>query len=80
MSCLLQSKAADYPIEYVDDGPVMENKIAAEKIDLNIFPAPMWHELDGGPYIGTGCVHIYKDPDTGWINVGAYRAQRQSQC
>ena len=54
----IESKAADYPMEYVDDGPVMENKVAEQDIDLNIFPAPMWHELDGGAYIGTGCGHI----------------------
>lgn len=76
---MIQSKANDYPIEYVDDGPVMENKVAEQDIDLNIFPAPMWHELDGGAYIGTGCGHIQKDPDTGWINVGTYRVQRQSK-
>jgi UbiD family decarboxylase len=76
---LIESKAADYPIEYVGDGPIMENKVAAQDIDLNIFPAPTWHELDGGVYIGTGCGHIYKDPDTGWINLGAYRVQRQSK-
>ena len=76
---LIESKTADYPIEYVADGPVMENKVAAEDIDLTIFPAPMWHELDGGPYIGTGCVHVHKDPETGWTNVGTYRVQRQSK-
>lgn len=76
---IVEAKAADYPIEYVNDGPVMENKAAAGSIDLNIFPAPRWHELDGGAYIGTGCVHIYRDPHTGWINLGAYRVQRQSK-
>ena len=76
---LMETKAADYPIEYVNDGPVMENKTSGEDIDLDIFPAPLWHEMDGGAYIGTGCLHIYKDPHTGWINVGAYRVQRQSK-
>jgi UbiD family decarboxylase len=75
----IESKASDYPIEYVSDGPVMENKVTGEDVDLNIFPAPIWHELDGGAYIGTGCGHIQKDPETGWINVGTYRVQRQSK-
>ena len=75
----ISSEAANFPIEYVDDGPVMENKIAADALDLNIFPAPVWHELDGGAYIGTGCLHIQREPETGWVNVGAYRVQRQSK-
>jgi UbiD family decarboxylase len=76
---LIEPQAADYPVEYVADGPVMENRATGDDIDLEIFPAPLWHELDGGPYIGTGCVHIYRHPETGWVNVGAYRVQRQSK-
>jgi UbiD family decarboxylase len=76
---LVEPKAADYPVEYVTDGPVMENTAGGDDVDLTIFPAPLWHELDGGPYIGTGCVHIQRDPETGWVNVGAYRVQRQSR-
>ncbi len=76
---MIEAKGADYPIEYVDDGPVIENRATGEDIDLDIFPAPRWHEMDGGDYIGTGCVHIYRDPQNGWVNVGAYRVQRQSK-
>jgi UbiD family decarboxylase len=76
---LIEQKAADYPAEYVTDGPMLENKAAGDDVDLTIFPAPLWHELDGGPYIGTGCLHINKDPETGWVNVGTYRIQRQSR-
>jgi UbiD family decarboxylase len=76
---LIEPKAADYPVEYVADGPVMENRVSDDDIDLTIFPAPLWHELDGGSYIGTGCVHIQRDPETSWVNVGAYRVQRQSK-
>ena len=36
---------------------------------------PKWHEHDGGFYIGTGDMVIMRDPDTGWINYGAYRVQ-----
>ena len=39
------------------------------------FPAPKWHEHDGGYYIGTGDMVIMRHPDTGWINYGAYRVQ-----
>jgi UbiD family decarboxylase len=75
----IEPKAADFPIEYVADGAVMENKASGGDIDLTTFPAPLWHELDGGPYIGTGCVHIQRHPETGWVNVGAYRVQTQSK-
>jgi len=75
----IEPKAADYPVEYVTNGPVMENKITGDDVDLTIFPAPLWHELDGGPYIGTGCVHIYTNAETDWLNLGAYRVQSQSK-
>ena len=57
----------------------MQNQKTGDEVDLTIFPTPLWHELDGGVYIGTGCVQIHKDPDTGWVNVGAYRVQRHSK-
>lgn len=71
----IESTAKDYPVQYVDSGPVMENVVKDDKVDLTIFPTPTWHELDGGPFIGTGCWQIHRDPDTGWINVGTYRNQ-----
>ncbi|MFC1815938.1 UbiD family decarboxylase [Thermodesulfobacteriota bacterium] len=59
----------------VETGPIMENVVEGDKIDLNIFPVPLWHEEDGGPYIGTAVAIITKDPDTGHVNVGTYRCQ-----
>jgi UbiD family decarboxylase len=70
-----ESRAADFPVEYISSGPVMENVVTGDDVDLTIFPTPTWHELDGGPYIGTACWQILRDPDTGWINVGTYRNQ-----
>jgi 4-hydroxy-3-polyprenylbenzoate decarboxylase len=46
-------------------------------VNIQKIPTPRWHEHDGGYYIGTGCMVIMKDPDTGWINYGAYRVQSQ---
>src|SRR4029450_2776977 len=43
--------------------------------DLNCFPAPIWHPLDGGRFIGTASINIMRDPDTGIINAGTYRNQ-----
>ena len=63
------------PPVYVDNGPVLENVILGDDVDLMKFPIPQWHELDGGRYIGTGCMVIQKDPDTGWVNMGTYRSQ-----
>ena len=60
------------PVE-VASGPVFENFASGEKVDLSLFPAPVWHELDGGNYIGTGCLVIVRDPDSQWINLGSYR-------
>jgi len=59
--------------KYVSTGPVMENIDEGEHVDLLKFPAPFWHEHDGGRYIGTGCLVITKDPDEGWVNLGTYR-------
>ena len=63
------------PHEIVDTGPVFENVMTGADIDVEKFPAPIWHERDGGRYIGTGTYSITRDPDDGWLNAGAYRAQ-----
>lgn len=59
--------------EEVPWGPVLENVLEEDEVDLYRFPTPKWHENDGGRYIGTGVCVIQKDPDTGFVNVGAYR-------
>ncbi len=63
----------------VKDGPVMENVLTGSDIDLWKFPTPKWHELDGGRYIGTGCINITRDPDEGWVNLGTYRLMVQGR-
>jgi len=70
-----EEKAQSYPVEYVPDGPVMENRAVGDDVDLTIFPSPIFHEQDGGPFIGTGCTQINKDRDSDWVNVGTYRVQ-----
>ena len=59
----------------VKSGPLMENVKSGKDVDIQSIPTPRWHEHDGGYYIGTGCMVIMKDADTGWINYGAYRVQ-----
>jgi UbiD family decarboxylase len=63
------------PHEIVDDGPVLENVLTGDDVDVTKFPAPIWHEKDGGRYIGTGTYSITRDPEENWLNAGAYRAQ-----
>ena len=59
----------------VAGGALLENVATGADIDILKIPAPKWHEHDGGPYIGTGCIVVMKDPDSGWINFGTYRVQ-----
>lgn len=53
--------------------PVNENIHLGEDVDLYEFPAPKFWPLDGGRYIGTACVVITRDPETGYLNLGTYR-------
>jgi UbiD family decarboxylase len=61
------------PPKVVTTGPIQENVFRGAAADLFKLPIPLWHELDGGRYIGTGCVVITRDPEDGWINLGTYR-------
>jgi UbiD family decarboxylase len=68
-----QSEAAQYDPVVVENGPVFENIQSGADVDLFSFPSPLWHEKDGGRYIGTGCMVVTKDLDSDWVNVGTYR-------
>ncbi|WP_338727456.1 UbiD family decarboxylase [Haladaptatus sp. DJG-WS-42] len=65
------------PTTLVSSGPVLENVHKGDDIDITEFPAPRWHEDDGGQYIGTGCAVITNNAETGGINAGVYRVQVQ---
>src|SRR2546422_6164174 len=58
--------------EFVKDGPVFENVLRGDQIDCTIFPAPKFHEFDGGRYLGTGSFDVTIDPDEKWVNLGTY--------
>jgi len=68
-----QAAAANFNPVTVEDGPVFENSDTDEAVDLFKFPSPLWHEKDGGRYIGTGCMVVTRDLDSDWVNVGTYR-------
>jgi len=70
-----QADAPNYDPVEVDAGAVFENVQRDGAIDIDIFPSPLWHEQDGGRYIGTGCCVVTQDLDSDWVNVGTYRVQ-----
>jgi 4-hydroxy-3-polyprenylbenzoate decarboxylase len=57
----------------VKDGPVKENILKGDAVDLFEFPTPHWNRLDGGRYMMTYAGCVTKNPDTGVMNVGVYR-------
>ena len=71
-----KDKVAAYepvPPKVVSDGPVFENVLRRDDIDILKFPSPRWHENDPGRFIGTGNMVVMKDPDEGWINIATQR-------
>jgi len=56
----------------IETGPVKENIIRGDAVDLHDLPVPTFFELDSGPFI-TGAVGITRDPASGEINIGVYR-------
>ncbi len=71
-----EHRMTDLPLlkpKVVSKGPVLENVLEGDDIDIGLFPTPHWHKHDGGRYIGTGSFDITRDPDEGWINLGTYR-------
>jgi UbiD family decarboxylase len=77
---LLQDKAMEamrkpLPPVVVDQAPCQENVLQGAEVDISQFPAPFWHPLDGGQFIGTLGVVITQDPDSGARNAAVYREQ-----
>ena len=68
-----QAEAPKYDAVIASSGPVLEN--VQKAVNLEAFPSPLWHEMDGGRYIGTGCSVVTRDLDSDWVNVGTYRVQ-----
>jgi len=57
----------------VDSGPVKQNIVKGDAVNLYEFPVPRYNELDGGRYINTYASTVTMDPDTKIMNVGTYR-------
>ena len=62
------------PVE-VKDGPILENILEGDQINLFDFPVPQMYPQDGGRFIGTAYTLITRDPESGWVNLGTYRMQ-----
>jgi UbiD family decarboxylase len=62
------------PVE-VETGPVLENVMVGDSVDVTKFPATFWAPHNGGRFIGTGCSLINRDPESGYVNLGTYRMQ-----
>ena len=73
----LYQKLKDFtplPPVVVKDGPILENIMEGDDVNVLRFPTPKWHEADGGRYIGTGSYDITCNPDDpSDINLGTYR-------
>ena len=67
------------PPSEVKSAPVLQNLVTGSAVDVGKFPAPQWHEKDGGRYIGTFDAVIARDPDSGYVNVGTYRVQMHDE-
>ncbi len=63
----------------VKTGPVKDNIITGDDVDLEIFPTPHWNERDGGRLFNSFGTVITKDPATGWVNAGVYRMMLHSK-
>ena len=74
-----EAQATQYRPKEVESGPILENALVGDKVDMLKFPAPLWNELDGGRYLGTGDIVITQDPEDGTINVGTYRVMVQDR-
>lgn len=68
-------RAREFEPRVVTSGPVLQHTFDGAGFDFFGFPVPLWNEGDGGRFIGTGCMVITSDPDTGTPNGGAYRMQ-----
>ena len=70
----LERTGRPIPPVHVSDGPVKENIVLGDDVDLYEIPVPTWNEFDGGPYI-TFAASVSQDPVTGSYNAGIYRHQ-----
>ena len=69
----INDRSEHIPPRIVKTGPVKDNILLGDDINLEILPIPHWNQRDGGRLVGTFHTVITKDPQTGWVNCGTYR-------
>ena len=57
----------------VSTGPVKENIVKGDAVDLYQIPVPKYFHMDGGRYISTHSATVTMDPHTDLMNIGMYR-------
>lgn len=72
-----------YPLKPVrvrqSEAPCKEVILRGKDINLLQFPIPWIKEMDGGRYVGTWCLILTRDPDTGWVNTATYRCMLKDE-
>jgi 4-hydroxy-3-polyprenylbenzoate decarboxylase/2,5-furandicarboxylate decarboxylase 1 len=71
---VLHRMATRIPRVAVADGPVHENVITGDAVDISVVPVCKYSPDDGGPYITAGIV-VSKDPEAGVPDIGHYRLE-----
>ena len=65
--------ARDYPIQRVDDAPLLANEVPGDEVDLLRFPSPRWHERRRRPFHRHRLHRGDLRPGIGELNGGCYR-------
>ncbi len=73
------SRSGAHEPEFVRSPKFLENVQKGREVNLKLFPAPKWHEHDGGQYVGTADLMITKDPNTDAVHLGVYRLMVHSE-
>lgn len=68
-------QASEIAPKEIATGPLMQNVMEGDRVDILKFPSLRAHKWDGGRYIGTADTVINRDPDSGYVNMGTYRIQ-----
>ena len=67
------------PPRVVSGGPILENVLEGDHVNVLKFPVPKHHEKDPARFIATACAVILKHPDESWFNIGTYRSMVYSE-
>ncbi|MEE8348399.1 MAG: UbiD family decarboxylase, partial [Acidobacteriota bacterium] len=75
----IASNIDQFPSVEVSEAPFLANRQEGSEVNVQAFPSMLWHEKDGGRYLGTVDAVVTRDPDSDWVNVGTYRMMVHDQ-